>query len=53
MERPTEEHMKAVKHILRYVNGTLDYSLPYEKLTETTHLTGYSDSDHAGCGRAA
>jgi hypothetical protein len=24
MERPTEEHMKVAKRILRYVNGTLD-----------------------------
>jgi hypothetical protein len=48
MERPTEEHMKAVKRILRYINGTLDYGLRYEKSTETTQLVGYSDSDHAG-----
>jgi histone deacetylase 1/2 len=48
MERPTEEHMKAVKRILRYVNGTLDYGLRYEKSTETTRLASYSDIDHAG-----
>jgi hypothetical protein len=48
MERPTEEHMKAVKCILRYVNSTLDYGLRYEKSTETTRLAGYNDSDHAG-----
>jgi hypothetical protein len=48
MERPTEEHMKAVKRVLRYINGTLDYGLCYEKSTETTRLAGYSDSDHAG-----
>jgi hypothetical protein len=36
MERPTEEHMKAVKCILRYINGTLDYGLRYEESTETT-----------------
>jgi hypothetical protein len=47
MERPTEEHMKVVKCILRYVNGTLDYGLCYKKSTKTTRLTGYSDSDHA------
>jgi hypothetical protein len=39
MERLTEEHMKAVKRILRYINGTLDYGLRYEKLIETTRTT--------------
>jgi hypothetical protein len=48
MDRPTEEYMKAVKRILRYVNSTLDYGLCYEKSTETTQLAGYSDSDHTG-----
>jgi hypothetical protein len=48
MERPTKEHMKAVKCILCYNNGTLDYCLHYKKSTETTRLTSYSDSDHAG-----
>jgi hypothetical protein len=37
-----------VKRILRYVNGTLDYGLCYEKSIETTRLAGYGDSDHAG-----
>jgi hypothetical protein len=40
--------MKAVKRILRYINGTFDYSLHYEKSTETTRLASYSDIDHAG-----
>jgi hypothetical protein len=48
MERPTEEHIKAVKRILRYINGTLDYGLCYKKSTKTTRLTSYSDSNHAG-----
>jgi hypothetical protein len=48
MERPTEEHMKAVKRILLYVNSMLDYGLRYEKLTETTWLASSSDSNHAG-----
>jgi hypothetical protein len=29
MERLTEEHRGAVKHILRYVAGTLDYGCHY------------------------
>jgi hypothetical protein len=40
--------MKAVNRMLRYVNGTLDYGLRYEKSTKTTRLAGYSDSVQAG-----
>ena len=29
MERPTVEHLQAVKCVLRYVAGTLDYGLHY------------------------
>jgi len=29
MERPTMEHLQAIKRILRYVAGTLDYGLHY------------------------
>ena len=29
MERPTMEHLQAIKRILRYVTGTLDYGLHY------------------------
>jgi hypothetical protein len=47
MERLTEEHMKAVKRILRYVNGMLNYGLRYEKSTKATWLAGYNDNDHA------
>ena len=47
MERPTAEHMTAVKHILRYIRGTLKFGCFYEKGREL-QLVGYCDSDHAG-----
>ena len=48
MENPTTEHMSAVKRILRYVKGTLDLGLVYEKNEAGIKLVGYSDSDYAG-----
>ena len=49
MEEPHEDHMAAVKQILRYVAETKDKGLFYgrKKGTELV-LTGFSDSDHAG-----
>lgn len=48
MEKPTMLHYKAVKRILRYVKGTLDYGIVYSQGTGNYLLSGYSDSDHAG-----
>jgi hypothetical protein len=48
LERPTEEHFQAVKKIIRYIAGTLQYSLCYGRRTGTTRLVGYCDSDLAG-----
>lgn len=45
--QPTMEHWKAVKHILRYLNGTQGYGLLYDK-KKATNLRGYSDADWAG-----
>lgn len=44
---PSEAHMTAVKRILRYLKGTLDFVLKYEK-TESPSLIGYCDADWAG-----
>ncbi|WVZ63449.1 hypothetical protein U9M48_013080 [Paspalum notatum var. saurae] len=48
MEEPHEDHMAAVKQILRYVAGTKDKGLFYSRKKGTEPvLTGFSDSDHA------
>jgi hypothetical protein len=48
MESPTSEHLAAVKHILRYVSGTLNLGVKYRRGEENLCLTGFSDSDMAG-----
>ncbi|KAM0824008.1 hypothetical protein ACQ4PT_016362 [Festuca glaucescens] len=48
MERPTTEHLQAVKRIIRYIAGTLDHGLHYPRCPGAAHFVGYSDSDHAG-----
>lgn len=52
MERPTEVHMGAVKRIMRYVRGTINYGIMYgkQKLTDQVQrkLIGFTDSDYAG-----
>ena len=41
---PTEAHLTAAKRILRYLKGTADLGLKYEKSDKRT-LSGYSDAD--------
>ncbi|CAN6328560.1 unnamed protein product [Urochloa humidicola] len=48
MERPIEEHLQAVKRVLRYVAGTLEYGLRYGQQSGTMRLLGYCDADLAG-----
>jgi len=44
---PTREHWTAVKRILRYLNGTRDLGLLYNK-DSSKECIGYSDADWAG-----
>ena len=47
---PGKEHWAAVKHLFRYLKGTLDYRLSYSPdPTFTSLFTTYSDADHGGC----
>ena len=48
MERPTMEHLQAIKRILRYMAGTLDYGLHYRRAPDMVWFVGYYDSDLAG-----
>ena len=45
--KPTEAHLTAVKRILRYLKGTLNLAIKYQK-SENDPLIGYSDADWAG-----
>ena len=46
MHCASEIHLKATKRILRYVKGTIDYGVKFEKCQEFK-LYGFSDSDWA------
>jgi hypothetical protein len=47
---PGEAHWKAVKHLFRYIKGTLDYRITYSKSSSSPHpFITYSDADHGGC----
>lgn len=49
MATPGKEHWKAVKWVLRYLKGTQQYGLVYEKSAgKVAGLCGYVDSDYAG-----
>ena len=47
MQNPKKSHLEAVRRILRYVKGTIDYGLLY-KNGEDCKLVGYCDADYAG-----
>ncbi|KAL3634153.1 hypothetical protein CASFOL_021207 [Castilleja foliolosa] len=46
MSNPLEPHLKAVKRILRYLAGTINYGLNFVK-PKNINVTGFSDSDWA------
>ena len=45
--KPTSQHLKAVKRIFRYLQGTIHYGLLFKR-SETKAILGYSDSDWGG-----
>ncbi|XXG68728.1 hypothetical protein AAC387_Pa06g1749 [Persea americana] len=46
--KPNESHVSAVKRILKYIGGTIDYGIWMSKDTNTANV-GFSDADWAGC----
>jgi hypothetical protein len=44
---PGPEHWKAVKHVLRYIKGTLDYKLTYGPSAHPVDFKTFSDADFA------
>ena len=42
--KPTEQHWKAVKHILRYIADTINFGLQFPR-GGSIDCTGFSDAD--------
>ena len=45
---PGLQHWQAIKHLMRYLKGTMDMKLTYSPNPTGDFLTVYSDADHAG-----
>nr|GEX00098.1 ribonuclease H-like domain, reverse transcriptase, RNA-dependent DNA polymerase [Tanacetum cinerariifolium] len=45
MQEPKEQHMKAIKQVLRYMKGTKDYGITYKHNGGNT-IQGFSDSSY-------
>nr|GEW95939.1 zinc finger, CCHC-type [Tanacetum cinerariifolium] len=45
MQEPREQHMKAIRQVLRYIKGTLNFGISYYKKVGCK-LLGYSDSSY-------
>jgi hypothetical protein len=48
MHDPREPHLAALKRLLRYLRGTVDYGLLLHRST-SSELVVYTDADWAGC----
>ena len=48
MSKPSRDHWMGVKHVFRYLKGTLKYGLKFSVNAEEPELFGYSDGDCAG-----
>jgi hypothetical protein len=52
---PGPTHWKAVKHLFRYLKGTMDLKLVYKPDNSTEMFTSFCDADHGGskdCGKS-
>ena len=45
---PDQSHLKAVKKVLRYLQGTKDLMFSYRR-TDTLEVVGFRDSNYEGC----
>uniref|UniRef100_A0A2N9FFZ3 Reverse transcriptase Ty1/copia-type domain-containing protein n=1 Tax=Fagus sylvatica TaxID=28930 RepID=A0A2N9FFZ3_FAGSY len=45
---PRMDHWKAAKKVMRYLQGTKDFMLTFRR-SDSLEVTGYSNSDFAGC----
>jgi hypothetical protein len=48
MDAPTTEHLAAVKHVMRYIAGTLHLGCMYHHSSGAQRIAGFSDNDMAG-----
>lgn len=48
VENPSKGHWNAVKRIIKYVKGTLDFGLMYKSNNNFSKMQAYSDADYAG-----
>ena len=49
MHDPREPHLTALKRILRYLRGTVNFSLLLHRRSASTELVVYTDADWVGC----
>ena len=47
LSRPSNEHWKGAKRVLRYIKGTINYGLIFDGRSTRCSLIGYSDADWA------
>ena len=45
MAKPTESHLTMAKHVLRYIKGTINHGLKFQKSDVPLQLSGYCDAD--------
>ena len=48
MDKPSSDHLAAAKRILRYLKGTMNFCLMYNRGDRDLTITGYSDSEFSG-----
>ncbi|CAM8900949.1 unnamed protein product [Rhodiola kirilowii] len=48
LSKPCDTHWEAVKRILRYIKGTIDFGLRFRR-SSITRLSVFTDADWAGC----